>query len=143
MSPWNMKNTARKIEPGGNTQVMFTERGTFFGYNMLVNDFRSLKIMRDSGYPVCYDATHSVQLPTGLGTISGGQREFIPSLIRGAVACGIHALFMEVHDEPDNALSDPATQLPLNLLDKILGQAAAVHTCQRELVERWGEDDVE
>ena len=142
MSPWNMKNSARKIETTGNSGIMFSERGTFFGYNMLINDYRSLKIMADAGYPVCYDATHSIQLPTSLGTISGGQREFIPSLVRAAVACGIQSLFMEVHDDPDNALSDPATQLHLDDVEKVLAQAQAVHSMTRKLIEEWGEDDV-
>ena len=141
MSPWNMKNSARKIETTGNQGIMFSERGTFFGYNMLINDYRALKIMAEAGYPVCYDATHSVQLPTSLGTISGGQREFIPSLVRAAAACGIHALFMEVHDDPDNALSDPATQLHLDDLEKVLTQALAVHDLTRKLIEDWGADD--
>jgi 2-dehydro-3-deoxyphosphooctonate aldolase (KDO 8-P synthase) len=141
MSPWNMKNSARKIETTGNDGIMFSERGTFFGYNMLINDYRSLKIMADSGYPVCYDATHSIQLPTSLGTISGGQREFIPSLVRAAAACGIQALFMEVHDDPDSALSDPATQLHLDDFEKVLAQAQAVHSMTSKLIEEWGEDN--
>jgi 2-dehydro-3-deoxyphosphooctonate aldolase (KDO 8-P synthase) len=143
MSPWNMKNSARKIEKTGNDHIMFSERGTFFGYNMLINDYRALKIMQDAGYPVCYDATHSIQLPTSLGTISGGQREFIPSLVRAAAASGIHALFMEVHDDPDNALSDPATQLHLKHLEKVLAQAVAIHTFRAELIKEWGEDEAE
>jgi len=143
MSPWNMKNSARKIESTGNRQIMLSERGTFFGYNMLINDYRSLKIMQDSGYPVCYDATHSVQLPTSLGTLSGGQREFIPELVRAAAASGIHALFMEVHDDPDNALSDPATQLHLKNCEMVLSQAVAMHNARRELVEKWGAEDIQ
>ena len=143
MSPWNMKNSARKIEGTGNDQIFLSERGTFFGYNMLINDYRALKILQDTGYPVCYDATHSIQLPTSLGTISGGQREFIPSLVRAAAACGIQALFMEVHDDPDNALSDPATQLHLKYLEKVLAQAKAIHALKAEMVRTWGEDDME
>ena len=143
MSPWNMKNSARKIEHIGNNQILLSERGTFFGYNMLVNDYRGLKIMQDSGYPVCYDATHSIQQPTSLGTISGGEREFIPSLVRAAAASGIQALFMEVHDNPDQALSDPATQLDLKHVEKILAQAIAIHAFRAELRDTWGDDDVD
>lgn len=143
MSPWNMKNSARKIETTGNDQIMLSERGTFFGYNMLINDYRGLKIMQDLGYPVCYDATHSIQQPTSLGTISGGEREFIPSLVRAAAASGIHALFAEVHDNPDQALCDSATQLHLKHVEKVLQQATAIHAFRTELIETWGEDDVE
>ena len=143
MSPWNMKNSARKIEKTGNAQVMLSERGTFFGYNMLITDYRALKIMLDTGYPVCFDATHSVQQPTSLGTISGGEREFIPMLVRAAAASGIQALFMEVHDDPDNALSDPATQLHLKHLAKVLDQALEIHQCRVDLLQKWGDDDVE
>ena len=92
MSPWNMKNSVRKLESYGCEQIILTERGTFFGYNQLVNDMTAFPIMRKIGYPVCFDATHSIQLPTSMGNISGGQREFIPFLVRGACACGINAL---------------------------------------------------
>ena len=88
MSPWNMKNSVRKIEESGNDQIILADRGTFMGYNMLVNDMKSFPIMSETGYPVCFDATHSVQLPTSMGNVSGGQREFIPSLVRAAVAWG-------------------------------------------------------
>ena len=110
--------------------------------NMLVNDFRNLPIMMDTGYPVCFDATHSVQMPTSMGNVSGGQREFIPHLARAAAACGIHALFMEVHDDPANALSDQNTVLDLRLLEKILAQAVEIHNRRLELVDKWGEDDI-
>jgi 2-dehydro-3-deoxyphosphooctonate aldolase (KDO 8-P synthase) len=143
MSPWNMRNSVEKIESTGNRQIILTERGTFFGYNMLVNDFRSLIIMQDADYPVCYDATHSIQLPTSKGTISGGQRQFIPGLVRSAAACGVQALFMEIHDAPDQALSDPATQLNLKYVKKVLGQAKALHEKRMELMNEWGQDDVE
>lgn len=142
ISPWNMKNSVRKIEKAGNDQILLTDRGTFFGYNMLVNDFRNLPIMMDTGYPVCFDATHSVQMPTSMGNVSGGQREFIPHLARAAAACGIHALFMEVHDDPANALSDQNTVLDLRLLEKILAQAVEIHNRRLELVDKWGEDDI-
>ena len=91
MSPWNMKNSVRKIEAAGNQQILLADRGTFFGYNMLVNDMTSFPIMSRTGYPVSFDATHSIQLPTSMGNISGGQREFIPYLVRAAVACGVNA----------------------------------------------------
>lgn len=142
MSPWNMKNSVRKIEAAGNHQVLLADRGTFMGYNMLVNDMRSFPIMAETGYPVCFDATHSIQLPTSMGNISGGQREYIPYLVRAATACGINALFMEVHNDPDNALSDANTVLDIQYLENILGQAKAVHEMRLELLEKYGEDNV-
>ena len=142
MSPWNMKNSVRKIEATGNEQILLTDRGTFFGYNMLINDYRNFPIMMETGYPVCFDATHSVQLPTSMGNVSGGQREFIPYLVRAAVGCGINALFMEVHDNPDEALSDANTQLNIRYLENILSQAKAIHETRLELAERWGDDNV-
>jgi 2-dehydro-3-deoxyphosphooctonate aldolase (KDO 8-P synthase) len=142
MSPWNMKNSVRKIEANGNDQILLADRGTFLGYNMLVNDMRSFPIMAETGYPVCFDATHSVQLPTSMGNISGGQREYIPYLVRAAAACGINALFMEVHDDPDNALSDANTVLDIRYLENVLAQAKAVHQTRLELVEKYGEDNV-
>jgi 2-dehydro-3-deoxyphosphooctonate aldolase (KDO 8-P synthase) len=142
MSPWNMKNSVRKIEAAGNDQILLADRGTFFGYNQLVNDFRCLPIMAETGYPVCYDATHSVQLPTSMGDISGGQREYIPHLVRAAAACGMNALFMEVHDDPDNAMSDANTQLDLRYLERILAHAKATHDLRLELLDQWGEDRV-
>ena len=142
MSPWNMKNSVRKIEATGNEQILLTDRGTFFGYNMLINDYRNFPIMMETGYPVCFDATHSVQLPTSMGNVSGGQREFIPYLVRAAVGCGINALFMEVHDNPDEALSDANTQLNIRYLENILSQAKATHKTRLELAEQWGDDIV-
>ena len=142
MSPWNMKNSTRKIEAFGNDQILLTDRGTFFGYNMLVNDFRSLPIMSETGYPVCFDATHSIQMPTSMGNISGGQREFIPHLVRAAVGCGINALFMEVHNDPPNALSDANTVLDLKYLEAVLAQAKAIHDLRIEFLSKYGEDNV-
>jgi len=142
MSPWNMKNSVRKIEAFGNSQVLLTDRGTFFGYNMLINDFRNFSIMSETGYPVCFDATHSIQMPTSMGNISGGQREYIPCLVRAAAACGINALFMEVHNDPPNALSDANTVLDIRYLEQILVQAKAIHDMKRELIEKYGEDNV-
>jgi len=142
MSPWNMKNSCRKLEAFGNDQILLTDRGTFFGYNMLVNDMRCFPIMQETGYPVCYDATHSIQLPTSMGNTSGGQREFIPHLTRAAAACGIEALFMEVHDDPPNALSDANTVLDFKYLEVVLAQAKAMHEMRLELRQKWGEDHV-
>ncbi len=142
MSPWNMKNSVRKLESFGCENIILTERGTFFGYNMLVNDFTSLPIMAKTGYPVCYDATHSIQLPTSMGSISGGQREFIPSLVRAAMGMGVNALFMEVHDNPSKALSDSNTVLDLKYLKLILSQATEMHSKYLELINEFGEDNV-
>jgi 2-dehydro-3-deoxyphosphooctonate aldolase (KDO 8-P synthase) len=136
MSPWNMKNSVRKLEASGCVKILLTDRGTFFGYNMLVNDMRSFQIMAETGYPVGYDATHSIQMPTSLGDISGGQREFIPPLVRAATAAGIDALFMEVHDDPKNALSDPHTQINLTELEMVLKQAKLVHELRLELMQK-------
>jgi len=142
MSPWNMKNSIRKIEDFGNKKIMLTERGTFFGYNMLVNDMKSFEIMSSSGYPVCYDATHSIQMPTSMGNISGGQREFIPGLVRAATASGINALFMEVHNDPKNALSDANTVLNLKYLKNILYQAKNIHNSRLEIIKKYGTQNV-
>ena len=127
MSPWNMKNSVRKLEFYGNNKILLTDRGTFFGYNMLVNDMKCFPIMSETGYPVCFDATHSIQMPTSMGNISGGQREFIPPLVRAASACGINALFMEVHDNPSKAKSDPNTVLNIIYLERILKMAKKMH----------------
>ena len=142
MSPWNMKNSIRKLEAFGCDQILLTDRGTFFGYNMLINDMRSFPIMSETGYPVCFDATHSIQMPTSMGNISGGQREFIPHLTRAATACGIDALFMEVHDDPPNALSDANTVLDIKYFEVVLAQAKALHEIRLELKAKWGEDNV-
>ena len=142
MSPWNMKNSVRKLEGFGCNKIILTDRGTFFGYNQLVNDMTSLPIMRRTGNPICFDATHSIQLPTSMGDISGGQREFIPYLVRAAAACGINALFMEVHDNPSKALSDSNTVLDLKYLELILSQAKSVHSLRVELNTIYGEDNV-
>jgi len=142
MSPWNMKNSVRKLEANGCNQIILADRGTFMGYNMLVNDMTSFPIMNRTGYPVCFDATHSIQLPTSMGNISGGQREFIPFLVRAAVGCGINALFMEVHDNPKNALSDANTVLDLKYLENILAQAKIMHETRLEILDKFGEDNV-
>ena len=142
MSPWNMKNSCRKLEAFGNDQIILADRGTFMGYNMLVNDMTCFPIMRYTGYPVCYDATHSIQLPTSMGNISGGQREFIPYLVRSAVANGINLLFMETHDNPSKALSDANTVLDIKYLENVLYQAKKVHEMRLELYNELGPDNV-
>ena len=142
MSPWNMKNSCKKIESFGGNQIILADRGTFFGYNMLINDMKNFSIMSETGYPVCFDATHSVQLPTSMGNISGGQREFIPSLVRSAVANGIHLLFMETHDNPKKAMSDANTVLDIKYLENILYQAKRMHSLRLDLEAELGPDNV-
>lgn len=142
MSPWNMKNSVRKLEASGCHEILLADRGTFLGYNMLVNDMTSFPIMARTGYPVCFDATHSIQMPTSMGDVSGGQREFIPYLVRAAVACGINALFMETHDDPANALSDANTVLDIKYLENVLGQAKRMHEARLEIFDRFGEDNI-
>ena len=120
LSPWEMKNVTDKAKSTGNAHIMVCERGASFGYNNLVSDMRSLAVMRETGCPVVFDATHSVQLPGGQGTSSGGQREFIPVLARAAVAVGISGLFMETHPDPDKALSDGPNAWPLGQIESLL-----------------------
>ena len=128
LAPWDMSNIVRKIEDTGNHNLLLTERGVSFGYNTLVVDMTSLPQMRQLGYPVVFDGTHSVQKPGGGlgGTSSGGQREFIPHLTRAAVAAGVDALFLEIHPDPAKGLSDAATMLPLAELPALLRQAIAI-----------------
>jgi 2-dehydro-3-deoxyphosphooctonate aldolase (KDO 8-P synthase) len=121
LAPWDMKNVVDKCRDVGNQQIMVCERGVSFGYNTLVSDMRALAIMRETGCPVVYDATHSVQQPGGQGTASGGQRTMIPVLARAAVAAGIAGLFMEIHPDPDRAMSDGPNSWPLHRLEEILG----------------------
>jgi 2-dehydro-3-deoxyphosphooctonate aldolase (KDO 8-P synthase) len=121
LAPWDMKNVVDKARATGNGQIMVCERGVSFGYNNLVSDMRSLAVMRETGAPVVFDATHSVQLPGGQGTRSGGQREFVPVLARAAVAAGISGLFMETHPRPEEALSDGPNAWPLAQLAGLLG----------------------
>lgn len=120
LAPWDMINVAKKIGSFGNNQVILCERGASFGYNTLVSDMRSLEIMKQTGYPVMFDATHSVQQPGGLGETSGGQREFVPVLARAAVAVGVSSVFIETHENPDNAPSDGPNMVPLNDLKDLL-----------------------
>lgn len=120
LAPWDMKNVVDKAKATGNTQIMACERGVSFGYNNLVSDMRSLVIMRETGCPVVFDATHSVQLPGGQGNCSGGQREFVPALARAALAVGIAGLFMETHPDPEKALSDGPNSWPLHRMRELL-----------------------
>ena len=120
LSPWDMKPVVEKAKSTGNQQIMVCERGASFGYNNLVSDMRSLAVMRDTGCPVVFDATHSVQLPGGQGSSSGGQREFVPVLARAAVAVGVSGLFMETHPDPANALSDGPNAVPLGRMRALL-----------------------
>lgn len=120
LAPWDMRHIVKKIESTGNKNIILTERGVSFGYNNLVSDFRSILIMKELGYPVVYDATHSVQMPGGLGDKSGGERRFIPSLSMAAAACRVNGLFVEVHENPDKALSDGPNMIKLNELEDML-----------------------
>jgi 2-dehydro-3-deoxyphosphooctonate aldolase (KDO 8-P synthase) len=120
LSPWEMKNVVDKAKSTGNEQIMVCERGASFGYNNLVSDMRSLAVMRETGCPVVFDATHSVQLPGGQGGSSGGQREFVPVLARAAIAVGVSGLFMETHPDPDNALSDGPNAWPMDQIEDLL-----------------------
>jgi 2-dehydro-3-deoxyphosphooctonate aldolase (KDO 8-P synthase) len=120
LAPWDIQQVVNKARAVGNEQIMVCERGTSFGYNNLVSDMRSLIVMRETNCPVVFDATHSVQLPGGLGNKSGGQREYVPALARAAVAVGVAGLFMETHPEPDKALSDGPNSIPLNEIKSLL-----------------------
>lgn len=120
LAPWDMDNVAKKLEGAGNKNILLTERGASFGYNTLVNDMRAFTIMARTGYPVIFDATHSVQQPGGQGTASGGQREFVAPLSRAAIAVGIAGVFAETHQDPDNAPSDGPCMVPLNDMEKLL-----------------------
>ncbi len=120
LAPWDMKNVLAKVTGSGNGNVLLTERGASFGYNTLVSDFRSLPIMAETGAPVIFDATHSVQQPGGQGTASGGDRRFVPVLARAAVAVGVAGLFVETHQDPDNAPSDGPNMVPLDQMEELL-----------------------
>lgn len=120
LAPWDMKNVAAKLSESGNDNIMLCERGVSFGYNTLVSDMRSLPIMAQTGYPVVYDATHSVQQPGGLGGSSGGDRTMVPVLARAAMAVGVAGLFMETHEDPDSAPSDGPNMVPLDQVEKLL-----------------------
>ncbi|QDR82063.1 3-deoxy-8-phosphooctulonate synthase [Sporomusa termitida] len=132
LAPLDMKNVITKIEEAGNRKILLTERGATFGYNNLVVDFRGLPIMRSLGYPVVFDATHSVQLPGGAGTTSSGQREFVPTLTRAAAAAGIDMLFMEVHDNPPEGKSDACNMLYVDKLEELLTDVLAIDSVVRK-----------
>lgn len=134
LAPWDMKNVVEKARHSGNHKIMVCERGVSFGYNNLVSDMRSLVVMRETHCPVVFDATHSVQLPGGLGTATGGQREFVPVLARAAVAAGIAGLFMETHPDPDHAPSDGPNMWPLGKLEELLVCLQEIDT----VVKRFG-----
>jgi 2-dehydro-3-deoxyphosphooctonate aldolase (KDO 8-P synthase) len=139
LSPWEMQNVVAKARITGNAHLMICERGVSFGYNNLVSDMRALAVMRTTGCPVVFDATHSVQLPGGQGHASGGQREFVPVLARAAVAAGIAGLFMETHPHPDQALSDGPNSWPLDRLEPLLATLKALDT----LIKQHGFPEVE
>ena len=126
LAPWDMVNVTKKIEDSGNKNILVTERGASFGYNTLVSDMRSLPIMAKNGYPVVFDATHSVQQPGGMGDKSGGQREFVEHLARAAIAVGVAAVFMETHPDPDNAPSDGPNMVPLAKMPGLLEQLVKI-----------------
>ncbi|MEO7674794.1 MAG: 3-deoxy-8-phosphooctulonate synthase [Pyrinomonadaceae bacterium] len=131
LAPWDAKNIVDKLREAGGEKILLTERGASFGYNNLVVDLRSFPIMRSFGVPVVFDVTHSLQLPGGLGKATGGQAEYIEHFARAGVACGVDAVFMEVHDNPANAPSDGPNQLPLSKLEALLGKLKQIH----ELIE--------
>jgi 2-dehydro-3-deoxyphosphooctonate aldolase (KDO 8-P synthase) len=133
MAPWDARHAADKLKEAGARGIVLTERGVSFGYNTLVVDMRSFPIMRRFGFPVVYDVTHSLQRPGGLGTASGGDSEFIEYLARAGVACGVDGVFMEVHDDPANALSDGPNALPLDRLAPLLTTLTAIHAIAREV----------
>ena len=132
LSPKDMRNVVDKILEGGNSNILLTERGASFGYNNLVVDMRSFPIMRSFGYPVVFDATHSVQIPGGLGTASSGNREYVEYLTRAAVGAGVDALFMEVHDNPEEALSDGPNMVYLDKLEDLLKDALSIYNIVRK-----------
>ncbi len=132
LAPWDLQNVVEKILSTGNEKVIVTERGVSFGYNNLVADMRSLAVLRDLGYPVVFDATHSLQLPGGIGKASGGQRQFISTLAQAGVAVGIDAVFLEVHEDPDRALSDGPNSLPLKELEGLLRRLKKIDTVVKD-----------
>ncbi|HEV7700300.1 MAG TPA: 3-deoxy-8-phosphooctulonate synthase [Pyrinomonadaceae bacterium] len=132
LSPWDAKNIVEKLQAAGCEKVILTERGASFGYNNLVVDLRSFPVMRSFGVPVCFDVTHSLQLPGGLGKATGGQAEYIENFARAGVACGVDAVFMEVHDNPAKAPSDGPNQLPLSRLEALLTKLKAIHELVNE-----------
>jgi 2-dehydro-3-deoxyphosphooctonate aldolase (KDO 8-P synthase) len=140
LSPWEMKHVTSKAKAAGNEQIMACERGVSFGYNNLVSDMRSLSVMRDTGCPVVFDATHSVQLPGGMDGKSGGQREFVPVLSRAAMAVGIAGIFMETHPDPDKALSDGPNAWPLGKMEALLKTLMAIDSVVKSGGSAFGEE---
>lgn len=136
LAPWDMANVAAKVASTGNERIMLCDRGTSFGYNTLVTDFRGLPIMARTGYPVVFDATHSVQQPGGQGTTSGGQREFAPVLARAACAVGVSALFIETHQDPDNAPSDGPNMIPIDQLAGLVADLRAFDALYKERIAK-------
>jgi 2-dehydro-3-deoxyphosphooctonate aldolase (KDO 8-P synthase) len=134
LAPWDMKNVAAKVTESGNPNVMLTERGASFGYNTLVSDMRSLPIMAETGAPIIFDATHSVQQPGGQGTSSGGDRRMVPVLSRAAVAVGVAGIFIETHEDPDNAPSDGPNMVPIDQLEALLAQLQKLDRVTKNLV---------
>ena len=134
LAPWDMLNVIKKVSENGNNKILLTERGTSFGYNTLVSDMRSIPQMSQYGFPVIFDATHSVQLPGGAGGASGGQREFVPPLARAAIAVGIAGIFMETHPDPDNALSDGPNSWPLDKMQTLLEELKMFDECYNRSV---------
>ncbi|RJP19529.1 MAG: 3-deoxy-8-phosphooctulonate synthase [Deltaproteobacteria bacterium] len=132
MAPWDMRNAVGKVRSAGNDNVVVTERGTTFGYNNLVVDFRGLPAMRDAICPVVFDATHSVQLPGGAGTVSSGERKYVAPLARAAVAAGVDGVFLEIHPDPDSALSDGPNSLPLTEVEPLLRTLLAIRSAAAE-----------
>jgi 2-dehydro-3-deoxyphosphooctonate aldolase (KDO 8-P synthase) len=133
LAPWDVKNIIEKFTSTGNQNLMITERGTSFGYNNLIVDFRGLPVIRSLGYPLLFDVTHSLQLPGGQGSSSGGQREFAPPLARAAVAAGVDGLFIEVHPDPTQALSDASAMIPLHEIEGLLQQTKPIH----DIMKKW------
>lgn len=132
LSPWDMKNVVEKLLSTGNSKIILTDRGTSFGYNNLVSDFRAIPVMQGFGFPVCFDASHSTQLPGGLGSLTGGQREFIPTLAKAAVAAGCNALFIESHPTPASAKSDATTVMSLESMDALIPVLVRLYDALKE-----------
>jgi len=138
LAPWDVKNIVKKVEDSGNYQICITERGTSFGYNTLVTDMRAFPQMaKDCGYPLIFDATHSVQQPGGLGGATGGQREFAPVLARAAVAVGVAAVFMETHENPDKALSDGPNSIALADMERVAGELMAFDKVNKSVIHEY------
>ena len=138
LAPWDVKNIVKKVEDSGNQRICVTERGTSFGYNTLVTDMRAFpQIAKDCGYPVIFDATHSVQQPGGLGGTTGGQREFAPVLARAAVAVGVAAVFIETHENPDKALSDGPNSIALKDMERVLSELMAFDRVNKTLISEY------